>query len=113
MRYKSQYDPSYLLCPETYEWVNVDQCEPKLDISKYSRLYQDMNTKAVCSQPPSDDDIDSVLVLHKHEAMPYGMLTELKKRKWPYDNDGDTDEVREYSTLIGISLAKKMLLYRK
>lgn len=41
MRYKSQYKPSYLLCPETFVWVPVEECLSKLDRNKYSRLNQD------------------------------------------------------------------------
>uniref|UniRef100_A0A8C1HZY5 Arginyl-tRNA--protein transferase 1 n=1 Tax=Cyprinus carpio carpio TaxID=630221 RepID=A0A8C1HZY5_CYPCA len=38
MRYKGQYRPSDLLCPETYTWVPIERCIPRLDISAYSRL---------------------------------------------------------------------------
>ena len=45
MRYKSQYKPSNLLCPETFTWVPVEECLPKLDRNKYSRLNQDDSLK--------------------------------------------------------------------
>ena len=35
---QGQYSPSYLLCPETYNWIPIEQCRPKIDLSKYSRL---------------------------------------------------------------------------
>jgi arginine-tRNA-protein transferase len=35
MRYKGQYEPSDLLCSETYEWVPLSECIPKLDKKKY------------------------------------------------------------------------------
>lgn len=38
MRYKGKYKPSYLLCPETYEWIPIELATPKLDRVKYSRL---------------------------------------------------------------------------
>uniref|UniRef100_H2Y4K1 Arginyl-tRNA--protein transferase 1 n=1 Tax=Ciona savignyi TaxID=51511 RepID=H2Y4K1_CIOSA len=38
MRYKSAYKPSYLLCPESYEWVPIEKCEATLQESPYSRL---------------------------------------------------------------------------
>ncbi|RXG57021.1 Arginyl-tRNA--protein transferase 1 [Armadillidium vulgare] len=47
MRYKKQYTPSYLLCPETYRWVSIEECLPKLDVSKYSRLYDSYVRKEV------------------------------------------------------------------
>jgi len=38
MRYKGQYKPSDLVCPETLEWVPLADAIPKLEASKYSRL---------------------------------------------------------------------------
>ncbi|KTF77554.1 hypothetical protein cypCar_00030860 [Cyprinus carpio] len=35
---KGQYQPSDLLCPETYTWVSIERCIPRLEISAYSRL---------------------------------------------------------------------------
>uniref|UniRef100_A0A3B3XIT6 Arginyl-tRNA--protein transferase 1 n=1 Tax=Poecilia mexicana TaxID=48701 RepID=A0A3B3XIT6_9TELE len=41
MRYKGQYRPADLLCPESYTWVSVEQCIPLLNNSRYARLNQD------------------------------------------------------------------------
>ncbi|KAF5900378.1 arginyl-tRNA--protein transferase 1-like isoform X2, partial [Clarias magur] len=41
MRYKGQYQPSDLLCPETYIWVTIEKCIPRLDTSDYSRFNED------------------------------------------------------------------------
>uniref|UniRef100_A0A8C5WLY6 Arginyl-tRNA--protein transferase 1 n=1 Tax=Leptobrachium leishanense TaxID=445787 RepID=A0A8C5WLY6_9ANUR len=38
MRYKGQYKPSFLMCPETYIWTPLDQCIPLLERSKYARF---------------------------------------------------------------------------
>ncbi|KAM7444934.1 Arginyl-tRNA--protein transferase 1 [Porites harrisoni] len=38
MKYKGQYSPSYILCPETYNWIPIEQCRPKIALAKYSRL---------------------------------------------------------------------------
>ena len=113
MRYKSQYNPSYLLCPETYDWFNVKECSPKLDKSKYSRFNEDNTIIAADSQHPTDSDLNSVHVLHKQEGMLYGMLVEKRKRRmFGGDGSADREEVSEYATLTGIPLARKMLLYR-
>lgn len=45
MRYKAKMQPSKLLCPETYAWCNIDKCLAKLDVSKYSRLNEDLSAK--------------------------------------------------------------------
>lgn len=41
MRYKGKYKPSFLLCPETYVWIPIENAVLKLDIAKYSRLNED------------------------------------------------------------------------
>lgn len=41
MRYKGNYSPSFLLCPETYMWVPIEKAVPKLDIAKYCRFNDD------------------------------------------------------------------------
>jgi arginine-tRNA-protein transferase len=63
MRYKSQYSPSDIVCPETYEWVPVERCLPLLDRSKYSRLSPE---DVVSSQ---EIDLDEVGVLFQRQAM--------------------------------------------
>ena len=42
IRYKGQYRPSFLVCPETYSWQPIEYCRPILDLSKYSRLDPDV-----------------------------------------------------------------------
>ncbi|CAF1231171.1 unnamed protein product [Adineta ricciae] len=41
MRYKGQYKPSYLLCPETYTWHRIEKCVPLLNANKYARFESD------------------------------------------------------------------------
>ena len=43
MRYKAKMSPSYLLCPETYEWFDINKCLSKLDTAKYSRFNEDLS----------------------------------------------------------------------
>jgi len=111
MRYKSQYHPSFLLCPETYEWIDANKCTSKLDINKYSRFH-DIGDSDAKLRSPIANELNSVHVLHKHEGMPYGMLVELRRRRGLGDGLEDKLEVSEYASLAGIPLARKMLLYR-
>lgn len=118
MRYKSQYHPSFLLCPETYKWFDVTKCAPKLDKSKFSRFNEDMNIENVNTKSMARSDLNSVLVLYKHEAMPYGKLVELREqsairsKRFGENCLEDKEEVAEYATLTGSTLTRKMLLYR-
>ncbi|KAM8923827.1 arginyl-tRNA--protein transferase 1 [Pelodytes ibericus] len=102
MRYKGQYKPSYLLCPETYTWVPLEKCIPLLEHSKYARF----------NSNPREEDKDNltelgrVRVLHKRTVMPYSIYK--KRRKGP------TDEavVKQYAGLVGQTCAEHMVLYR-
>ncbi|XP_065602469.1 arginyl-tRNA--protein transferase 1 isoform X4 [Cyrtonyx montezumae] len=102
MRYKGQYRPSDLLCPETYVWTPIEQCLPLLELSKYSRFNQD--AKAV------DEDcmkeLGRVRVLHKRTIMPYSVYK--KRRKGP----SDEASVQQYATLVGQTCSERMLLFR-
>ncbi|KAB7499987.1 Arginyl-tRNA--protein transferase 1 [Armadillidium nasatum] len=96
MRYKKQYTPSYLLCPETYRWVPIEECLPKLDVSKYSRLYDSYVRKEVL-------DINKVPCLYNSEKIFYGELRFLTGSK-------EMDEVTEYLNFVGEEAANTMLL---
>ncbi|KAJ1139966.1 hypothetical protein NDU88_006327 [Pleurodeles waltl] len=102
MRYKGQYRPSDLLCPDTYTWVDIEKCLPKLEQSKYARLNQ--NPKAVDANHLKE--LSRVRVLHKRAVMPYGMYK--KRRKGPSDEAA----VQQYATLVGQTCAERMVLYR-
>lgn len=43
MRYKARMKPSKLLCPETYDWFDIEPCLLKLDKQKYSRFNDDID----------------------------------------------------------------------
>ena len=64
MRYKAQYLPSEIVCPETLVWIPVEKCLPILDKAKYSRLNE---SDAATSQP--EIDLDNVGVLYRRQAM--------------------------------------------
>lgn len=40
MRYKAQFSPSYLACPQTHVWVPMEQCRRLLDQCKYDRFVE-------------------------------------------------------------------------
>ncbi|XP_033005401.1 arginyl-tRNA--protein transferase 1 isoform X4 [Lacerta agilis] len=102
MRYKGQYRPSDLLCPETYIWVPTEQCLPSLEHSKYCRFNQDL--KAV--DEGNVKELGQVRILHKRTAMRYSVYK--RRRKGP----SDEESVRQYATLVGQACAERMLLFR-
>ncbi|XP_025906316.1 arginyl-tRNA--protein transferase 1 isoform X4 [Nothoprocta perdicaria] len=102
MRYKGQYRPSDLLCPETYVWTPIEQCLPLLERSKYCRLNQDV--KAV--DEGCVKELGRVKVLHKRTVMPYSVYK--RRRKGP----SDEASVQQYASLVGQTCSERMLLFR-
>lgn len=102
MRYKGQYHPSYLLCPEAYTWIPIDKCIPKLNANKYSRL-----AEAGKEDADGEVDLDSILVFYKEQAMSYEVYRSLKRRAQ------DEEEVKEYASFVGGKCAQRMLLCRR
>ncbi|XP_073690668.1 arginyl-tRNA--protein transferase 1 [Garra rufa] len=102
MRYKGQYRPSDLLCPETYTWVSIERCIPRLDISAYSRLNENAQAGDACALK----ELGRVLVLHRRTVMPYAAYA--RKRK----GSNDEKEVEQYASLVGQTCVERILLYR-
>jgi len=105
MRYKGKYSPSYLSCPETYTWQPLASCAPLLDQAPYSRLDRDITSV----DRDSVTDISAVGVLYCRQATIYQIYQSMLDEE---DRNSDSEEVQEYSTLVGDRLAKRMLLYR-
>ncbi|KAM9197917.1 LOW QUALITY PROTEIN: arginyl-tRNA--protein transferase 1 [Dugong dugon] len=102
MKYKGQYRPSDLLCPETYVWVPIEQCLPLLENSKYCRFNQD--PEAV--DEGRSKDPDRLQVFYKKAIMPYGVY---KKRQ---RDPSEEATVLQYARLVGQRCAESMLLFR-
>ncbi|XP_033036635.1 arginyl-tRNA--protein transferase 1 isoform X10 [Trachypithecus francoisi] len=102
MKYKGQYRPSDLLCPETYVWVPIEQCLPSLENSKYCRFNQD--PEAVDEDRSTEPD--RLQVFHKRAIMPYGVYK--KQQKDPSEEAA----VLQYASLVGQKCSERMLLFR-
>jgi len=107
MRYKGQYSPSFLVCPETYSWQPIEHCRSLLDASRYSRLDPDTTRE----DPNKPNSLDNVKVLFLRQMMTWPVYRGLLMEDDP-DCDDDTREVEEYSGLVGEHVAARMLLYR-
>jgi arginine-tRNA-protein transferase len=100
MRYKGEYSPSFLLCPESYRFVPIERCSPKLDVNKYSRFNDEDFT-------PEDVEqwISQVLVLFERTYMSYEQFRRfLPEPLW------QVTKVKEYATLVGCKVASRALL---
>ncbi|XP_033733323.1 arginyl-tRNA--protein transferase 1-like isoform X2 [Pecten maximus] len=100
--YKSHYSPSFLLCPETYTWIPVSGCIPKLGIREYSRLA----TEGV-EDSDRQQEVDNIPVLFCGQIMTFGNYTTL------HEKTPDVTDVMEYGFLVGSRCVQKLLLVRK
>lgn len=81
--YKSQYYPSYLLCPETYTWVPLEEVREKITKEKYARLASE-STKIIDDMNFKDKEIESIMneliIISASDIIPFAILNE-KYRK--------------------------------
>ena len=100
MRYKGQYRPSFLLCPETYRWQPIEKCVPKLDRSKYARLEEEEGH----ALEPVEDYLDRVYICNRVTVpTAYGSLRNKTSRQKAL--------VKEYATLVGSCVSTRAILY--
>ncbi|XP_066549923.1 arginyl-tRNA--protein transferase 1 isoform X5 [Amia ocellicauda] len=102
MRYKGQYRPSALLCPETFVWVPIERCLPILDQRRYSRF----NVDPAAGDVGALRELGRLRVLYCRTVMPFAAYA--RKRKGPCDEK----DVQEYGELVGQACAERMLLFR-
>lgn len=98
MRYKGKLTTSDLLCPETYAWFPIEKCIPKLEVSKYARLNDDLD--ALDENCCSPQDVDEIKVLVGHRFMYFSDYKKKKSEQRMFDNIG---------RLIGKKCTKRLL----
>lgn len=86
MRYKGKLSPSDLLCPETYAWIPIEKGIPKLEISKYSRLNEDLD--AIDENYCRPEDVDEIKILCGHKFMYFSLYKRKKGGQRMFDNIG-------------------------
>ena len=101
MHYKGNYTPSFLLCPESYNFIPIEACLPKIDQAKYSRLCDGETI------PENVEDwLGETLILKRNTIFRFSVLLSRDPR-----TKHEEDKVKEYSTLVGRRVALRMLLY--
>ena len=109
MSYKAQYTPSKLLCPQTFEWVDVKDCLALLDKSEYSRLNTKSEQVDQLDVEAKKQDLGSVSVLFQRRPAQYRHYSHSFRDPAMTEED---QEVAEYYTLVGEKVSQNMLLYR-
>lgn len=98
MRYKGKLSNSFLLCPETYKWFQIERSREKLDKSKYSRLNDDL--AALDENLCTESDVDNIKVYNYHS------LTIFRNYKRAY---GEQDVFDNIGKLIGKKCASEII----
>lgn len=101
MRYKGNFSPSYLLCPETYTWHPIEKCKPLLDASRYTRFEQDEQKE----DENAVSDLSEVSILFNRKVISYKKYRRL-------NGNEDKAEIEEYASLVGAKCIKPLFLYR-
>ena len=101
MNYKGQYTPSFLACPETYNWVAIEKCKPKLDANKYSRFEENPDIKPAVV----DSYIGQALMFYEQQCMPFEVF------KVICQHDASHKKIKEYAELVGKDVSRRMILY--
>ena len=89
---QAKYQPSYLLCSETFRWFPLDACVVKLEKSKYARFCDDLKL--------DDEDgrvDDGQIVLFRH-SFPITLRQYLSKAEIAQSK---LESIREYAKLVG------------
>ena len=120
MRYKSRFQPSFLLCPEAKTWHPTKECVPLLDRNKYSRLNPSENKVDEDARGIQDEDIgifiagQGIANLSVYLSLKNTNETEDERDKSKSSKHNVLsieEKVREYATLVGKKCVKSMLLY--
>ncbi|KPI97013.1 Arginyl-tRNA--protein transferase 1 [Papilio xuthus] len=105
MRYKGNFHPSDLLCPETFKWFPIEYCLPKLNSSPYSRLDNDIDS--VDENYPKQGDINFIPIHYKGSVLLYKVY-----KKKVSKSRRNSEELDEYLRLVGSKTAKNLVLVR-
>ncbi|XP_077285008.1 arginyltransferase 1 isoform X6 [Arctopsyche grandis] len=110
MRYKGNYSPSYLLCPETFEWFPLKDCVGKLDREKYARL--NPNLDAIDTNEFKENQVNELVVFYPPTSicLDYSRLKSMVSR---YELQDDMCEVNmiQYGKLIGKECSRRIVMY--
>lgn len=108
MRYKKQFKPSFLLCPEAKTWHPIQHALPKLQFSKYSRLNEDTNARDVDESIAIDYRHIQVTLRRKYVYTFREILSFIEREEHRQELE---EEVTEYVSLVGRNFAKTVVLW--
>ena len=101
MNYKGKYTPSFLACPETYNWFPIEKCKEKLNAAKYCRFEEDDTVKPLAV----DSYVQNTLLIYDRQPMAYTIFSAICQ------DETEHKKIREYAELAGKDVSCRMLLY--
>lgn len=101
MRYKSQFRPSFLLCPHKHTWWPVEHCQPQLDQSKFVVF----DTEAPEEPAPTEQQFGSLKVLFNQQLCLYSMYKVISQE------DCYEDILPDFVKLTGLENAQNICIY--
>lgn len=105
MRYKGKLHASYLLCPETYKWRELnDDVINLLNNTKYARLNLDID--AIDENDITEADLPNVFIYNHGGIYPYKEFLKMYKRS-------HNEKLLEYGHLIGRKCLSRMVIVLK
>ncbi|CAG8434434.1 1986_t:CDS:10 [Ambispora gerdemannii] len=104
MRYKSQYQPSELLDPETYDWYPFEKCAPLLDKQKYVAF---SNSKFERMLDPENLTFQD---LRKIRVSINGRIKNVESISGIQNNEYALEMLKEYVAAVGKDLAARIVL---
>ena len=102
MNYKSKYKAGYLLCPETYQYIPIAKCIPKLKASPYTRLADDDVPNAV--EGCTEEELNSVPMFANMELLSFEVYRQ-------EHGEAPVQLVKEYIDIVGLGVAMRMGLF--
>ncbi|XP_076820880.1 arginyl-tRNA--protein transferase 1-like isoform X2 [Clavelina lepadiformis] len=119
MRYKGAYDPSDLLCPETYTWVPLPVCASTLSQTSYARLnVLNGGSPDAVDKEGQISNLNAVRCLYRRGITDYvayklhKYMISQNSRFLARTTTEEDEKVLEYSSFVGKTCAQRMLLYR-
>ena len=99
MNYKRHYSSSQILCPETYEYVDLPKCIPLLEKSQYSRLGDPE------ASSPEDDNVTQEVLDEMQVTLDLKTMTTYKEF-CQLHGDGKNALMWAYAKLVGVRVAR-------
>ncbi|KAF2077968.1 hypothetical protein CYY_000692 [Polysphondylium violaceum] len=103
MNYKGNYQPSDLLCPETYQWVSMEKALLCIKDKKYSAFVIGGDKKENKKQDVDNKAIEKVKLLYNYQSINFGDILPKYQKYFK-------DKIIDYVRNLGPHLSSEILM---